>query len=75
MKNEQDIEKINRENFRNSLEAMARPGEQQSIVPLFNSGLLAMASVLLFAEVTYCYRGRLDFELIRAICGTHSAPA
>lgn len=75
MRNEHDIERINRENFRNSLDALARPGKQQIITPLFGSGLLAMASVLLYAEVTYCYQGDLDFHLIKAVCGAKSAPA
>jgi alpha-D-ribose 1-methylphosphonate 5-triphosphate synthase subunit PhnH len=70
MKREYDIEKINRNNFRSSLEALARPGKEQIIQPLFGSGLLAMASVFLYAEVTYYYQGELDFELIRALCGS-----
>ncbi|MEE4242798.1 MAG: phosphonate C-P lyase system protein PhnH [Desulfopila sp.] len=73
MKREHDIEKINRDNFRNSLDALARPGELRSIVPLFDSPLLAMASVLLYAEVSHFYEGTLDFALVRALCG--SAPA
>lgn len=75
MKIEHDIERINRENFRNSLEALARPGEQQTILPLFNSGMLGMASILLYAEVTYCYQGTLNFQVIQAICGANKAPA
>lgn len=75
MKKEHDIERINRDNFRSCLEAMARPGQLQTITPLFHSGLLAMASVLLYAEVSYCYRGELDFELVGALCGTHRVPA
>jgi len=70
---EHDLERANRKNFRNSLEAMARPGEIQPITPLFGSGLLAMASVLLYAEVSCFYQGNLDFELIRAICGARTA--
>ena len=69
MRNEYDIEQTNRNNFRSSLEALARPGELQPVVPLFGSGLLAMASVLLYAEVSFYYQGKLDFELIRAVCG------
>lgn len=70
IQDQHDIEKINRENFRASLEALSRPGERHNIRPLFDSGLLAMASVLLYAEVTYFYRGNLDFNLIEAISGT-----
>lgn len=69
MKHVHDIEQANRNNFRSSLEAMARPGELHPVRPLFGSGLLAMASVLLYAEVSYFYQGTLNFELIQAVCG------
>jgi alpha-D-ribose 1-methylphosphonate 5-triphosphate synthase subunit PhnH len=72
MKNVYDIEQANRNNFRSSLEALARPGELQTVTPLFGSGLLAMASVLLYAEVSYFYRGTLNFELIQALCGARN---
>jgi alpha-D-ribose 1-methylphosphonate 5-triphosphate synthase subunit PhnH len=75
MKREHDIEKINRDNFRNSLDALARPGELRRIIPLFDSPLLAMASVLLYAEVSHYYEGTLDFALVRALCGSAPAPA
>lgn len=74
MKHHHDIEKINRNNFRNCLEAMARPGQRQEITPLFGSSLLAMASVFLYAEVSHYYKSELDFELIGAICGSPLAP-
>lgn len=70
MHREHDIEQINRNNFRNSLDALARPGSKQKIEPLFGSGLLAMASMLLYAEVSHYYQGKHDFELIRALCGS-----
>lgn len=69
---EQDIEKINRSNFRSSLEALARPGLEKPLTPLFGSGVMAMASVLLYAEVSYFADEHLDFELIRAICGSRA---
>jgi alpha-D-ribose 1-methylphosphonate 5-triphosphate synthase subunit PhnH len=69
MKNEHDIEKINRQNYRSSLRALSQPGEVQQVMPLFGSGLLAMASVLLYAEVSYYGESSLDFQLIRALCG------
>jgi len=72
---EQDIEKINRSNFRSSLEALARPGQEQPLTPLFGSSLMAMASVLLYAEVSHFTDEHLDFELIRAICGSRTAVA
>jgi alpha-D-ribose 1-methylphosphonate 5-triphosphate synthase subunit PhnH len=69
MKNEHDIERSNRENYRSILRAISRPGEIQPVIPLFGSGLLAMASVLLYAEVSYYGDPSLDFQLIRALCG------
>ncbi len=75
MKREHDIEKINRDNFRSSLDALARPGELRRLVPLFDSPLLAMASVLLYAEVSHYYEGTLDFGLVRALCGSSPAQA
>ena len=75
MKFAYDIEEINRNNFRKSLEALARPGTPQTISLLFDSGLLAMASVFLYAEVTHHYQGILDFEMVRALCGSKSVEA
>jgi alpha-D-ribose 1-methylphosphonate 5-triphosphate synthase subunit PhnH len=75
MKIEYDIEEINRHNFRKSLEALSRPGTLHTISPLFGSGLLAMASVFLYAEVTHHYQGELDFEMVRALCGSRSVGA
>lgn len=73
MNNQNDIEQTNRVNFRSSLEALSRPGQLQEIQPLFNSTLQAMASVLLYSEVTYCYQGQEDFQMIQAICGVRTA--
>lgn len=69
MKYEHDMEKANRDNYRSSLRALSRPGEVQPVLPLFGSGLLAMASVLLYAEVSFYGEPTLDFRLIRALCG------
>lgn len=74
MKSEHDIEKTNRENYRSSLRALSRPGEEQSVSPLFGSGILAMASVLLYAEVSFFCDSSLDFKLIGALCGARSVP-
>lgn len=71
----QDIEQINRMNFRGALNALAYPGRLHRVTPLFDSGLLAMASVLLYAEVTYHYRGGRDIQLIEALTGTRPADA
>jgi len=70
-----DIEKINRMNFRNCLEALSRPGTIYQLEPLFNSGILAMASVLLYSEVSYHYHGNLDFQMIAAITGAKAEKA
>lgn len=75
MNNQNDIERINRVNFRSSLEALARPGQVQEVQPLFDSTLQAMASVLLYSEVSYCYQGQEDFQMIQAICGAGSVGA
>ncbi len=66
---ELDIEKVNRHNFRSCLAALAEPGKTQPLFPLFDSELLALASLLLYPEVGYHYRGTLDFQLIEAISG------
>jgi alpha-D-ribose 1-methylphosphonate 5-triphosphate synthase subunit PhnH len=69
-----DIEKVNRHNFRSCLAALAEPGKTQPLIPLFDSELLALASLLLYPEVGYHYRGTLDFQLIEAISGAqHTA--
>ncbi|XOB60596.1 phosphonate C-P lyase system protein PhnH [Campylobacterota bacterium DY0563] len=62
-----DIEKLNRENFRSMMNALSRPGNIEDIKPLFKSNLLAVANTLLYAEVSYFYKGNEDFELINAI--------
>ena len=67
---EHNIERANRTNFRSCLEALSRPGKPQNIEPLFNSPLLGLASVFLYAEVSHHYDGTLDFEVIRALCGS-----
>jgi len=71
--NHDNIERINRVNFRASLEAMARPGQLQQVQPLFDSILRAMAGMLLYSEVSYWYEGREDFQMIQAICGAKSS--
>lgn len=71
----QDIERINRKNFRSALNALAYPGRSQQVTPLFGSGLLALASVLLYAEVTYHYRGGRDIQLIEALTGSQRVDA
>lgn len=65
-----NIEKTNRMNFRNCLEALSRPGTTYNLEPLFDSCLLAMASVLLYSEVSYHYQGTLDFQMVSALTGS-----
>lgn len=62
-----DMERLNRENFRSMMNALSRPGSVEKIEPLFDSNLLAIANTLLYAEVSYFYRGSEDFELINAV--------
>jgi alpha-D-ribose 1-methylphosphonate 5-triphosphate synthase subunit PhnH len=69
-----DTEKINRINFRNCLDAMSHPGSIYPVTPLFDSGLLAMASVLLYSEVTYHYQGALNFQVVAALTGAGRSP-
>lgn len=65
-----DIEKINRTNFRSCLTALSRPGKLCQLQPLFGSGLQAMASLLLYSEVSYHYEGELDFQVVAALTGS-----
>lgn len=65
-----DIEKINRTNFRSCLTALSRPGTICEVQPLFESGLQAMASLLLYSEVSYHYEGELDFQVVAALTGS-----
>ncbi len=69
------IERLNRDNFRACLEALARPGRPRQITPLFDSHLLGIASSLLYSKIRYCYRGNLaDFQLVEAMTGATTAP-
>ncbi len=71
-----DIARLNRDNFRSCLEAMARPGRPQPLRLLCGSPLLAMASVLLYSKTRYCYQGdQQDFQLIEAMTGAQRAAA
>lgn len=72
MTNGRDIEQINRQNFRSALNAFAYPGSLQKAAPLFDSGLLALASVLFYAEVTYHYQGARDIHLVEALTGARA---
>lgn len=63
----EDLEKLNRENFKSLSDALAQPGNITTIKPLFDSKLLAIANVLLYSEVSYYYNGSRDITLIEAI--------
>lgn len=64
-----DLDQLNRVNFRACLKALSRPGSRQTISLFKDSGLLAMASQMLYSEVDYSYDGKLDFSLIEALTG------
>jgi alpha-D-ribose 1-methylphosphonate 5-triphosphate synthase subunit PhnH len=62
-----DIEKNNRENFRYLLDTLSMPGTIKTIHKLFDSYTLAVASVLLYSEVSYLNTTEEDFSIIDAI--------
>lgn len=61
------MEKLNRENFKALMNALSSPGAKEKIKPVFNSYTLAVASVLLYSEVSFFYEGGEDMELIATI--------
>jgi alpha-D-ribose 1-methylphosphonate 5-triphosphate synthase subunit PhnH len=63
----QNLEQLNRENFKSLMDALAMPGSIHEVKPLFDSKLLAIANVLLYSEVSYFYNGSRDMTLIEAI--------
>ena len=63
-----DLEKLNRKNFRATMSALSMPGAIKKISPLYNSGFLALSSVLLYNEVTYFYSGDENLSLVSDIC-------
>lgn len=65
-----DIEKLNRDNFRALSKSLSMPGNIEKITSLFDSSFLAVASVLLYSEVSYFYDGKKDFSLIEIITNT-----
>ncbi len=65
--NTTDIEQNNRENFRCLLDTFSMPGTVKNINKLFDSYTLAIASVLLYSEVTYLNMTKEDFSIIDAI--------
>jgi len=65
--NTTDIEKNNRENFRYLLDTLSMPGTIKTVHKLFDSYTLAVASVLLYSEVSYLNTTEEDFSIIDAI--------
>jgi len=68
-----DIEKLNRENFRKMLNVLSMPATIETVLPLEGSYLLGVASVLLYAEVSYANQTNIDFSTVEAITNTHQA--
>lgn len=62
-----DIEKLNRDNFKSMMNALSMPGKVEKISSLFESSFLAIANTLLYSEVSFYYKGKEEFELIKAI--------
>lgn len=69
------IERLNRENFRVLMECMARPGSVGTLEPLFDSGILAAASTLLYQEVSWFSLCEDDFTDIALITGSAESSA
>lgn len=67
---EQNVELLNRINFRSCLNAMARPGTVFPIEPFFHSAMMALASVLLYPEVRFFQQADGDWTMIKAMTGT-----
>lgn len=65
-----DLEKSNRDNFRAMMNSLSMPSKIQKIKPLYNSNLLAIASVLLYNETSFFYDGIEDISIIEAITNT-----
>jgi len=70
-----DLEKLNRKNFRAIMSALSMPGVIKKISPLYNSGFLALSSVLLYNEVTYFYSGDKNLSLVSDICNSKKQTA
>ena len=68
-----DIEKINRENFRCLVDSLSRPSKITSLQKMYDSYLFAMASVLLYPEVSYCNATSQDFSNIDIATNTKQA--
>ncbi|HID03969.1 MAG TPA: phosphonate C-P lyase system protein PhnH [Desulfobacterales bacterium] len=70
-----DIELLNRNNFRNCLEALARPGDVFPIKPFADSSLMAMAAMLLYSEVSFYQQAEEDWNMIQALTNSKEVAA
>jgi alpha-D-ribose 1-methylphosphonate 5-triphosphate synthase subunit PhnH len=64
-----DIELLNRNNFRNCLEAISRPGSSYQIQAFFGSTMMAMAVMLLYSEVCFYQKTTGDWKMLKALTG------
>jgi alpha-D-ribose 1-methylphosphonate 5-triphosphate synthase subunit PhnH len=65
-----DMEQLNRSNFRYCLEALARPGDIFPLMPFAGSNIMAMATMLLYSEVGFYQEIDVDWDLIKALTNT-----
>lgn len=75
---QKDLDYLNRHNFRVLCNALAMPGSTHALQKAFDSYILACASVLLYAEVSYINLTKEDFWVLHSLCNaknenTHNA--
>jgi len=70
-----DIEQLNRNNFRNCLEALARPGDIFPLTPFFDSSLLTLAAMLLYSEVNFYQQTDTNWNIIKALTNSEEVVA
>lgn len=63
-----DLTYLNRHNFRSICNALATPGSTQHIKKAFDSYTLAVASTLLYSQVSFINLTNEDFYLLNNIC-------
>lgn len=70
----ENIEKLNRENFRVLMDCISRPGKIGKLEPLFGSPVLAAASTLLYQEVSWFSLCEDDFSDVTLLTGSQEKP-
>lgn len=70
----ENIERINRENFRVMMDCLSRPGSEGKLEPLFGSPMLAAASTLLYQEVSWFSLTEEDFTDVALLTGSREKP-